>query len=424
MQTTLKFLVLGELFEDDLWFAAIVMAGFDSVSCTWGFHPYYANGFRQLAVGLDSTQLNRVSQSFPVKRALSPELKGWYLLMHDIVSYFKLKRFMPYISVTLLTMMCGLDLALNLDNLLSCFMNYLWANVDVYPILFQSQSRKHVAFSLVFEWSFHFDRQIVDEIINFDTLCLEATSFRFNLVSLSIESVSCIGWKCVDLVEVNELRAERLARAHDPLALIANSKNPYNYLVFHQASPGNTPSESLNNSYGLVSKASPILSLFHDDPYIKVMHAYDSIIPPQVPIPPLIIVPPSPMVMHAYDFIIPPQVPIPPLIIVPPSPMAAIWQLIDNRVAAALEAHAANMENTDNTSLEGAVGLICWFEHTKSVFSHSNCTKNCKVKFTTGTLTEEALSWWNSFAQPIGIEEAYKLSYVEFKKLLIKKCCP
>nr|GEU50940.1 reverse transcriptase domain-containing protein [Tanacetum cinerariifolium] len=33
----------------------------------------------------------------------------------------------------------------------------------------------------------------------------------------------------------------------------------------------------------------------------------------------------------------------------------------------------------------------------------------------------EALSWWNSFAQPIGIEEACKLSWVEFKKLLIKK---
>nr|GEW26624.1 putative reverse transcriptase domain-containing protein [Tanacetum cinerariifolium] len=38
-------------------------------------------------------------------------------------------------------------------------------------------------------------------------------------------------------------------------------------------------------------------------------------------------------------------------------------------------------------------------------------------------LTEEALSWWNSFAQPIGIEEAYKITWVKFKKLLIKKYC-
>nr|GEZ49965.1 reverse transcriptase domain-containing protein [Tanacetum cinerariifolium] len=73
---------------------------------------------------------------------------------------------------------------------------------------------------------------------------------------------------------------------------------------------------------------------------------------------------------------------------------------------------------------EGAIGLIYWFERTESVFSCSNCNKDCKVKFATGTLTEEALSWWNSFAQPIGIEEAYKITWVKFKKLLIKKYCP
>ncbi|GKE57072.1 reverse transcriptase domain-containing protein [Tanacetum coccineum] len=52
-----------------------------------------------------------------------------------------------------------------------------------------------------------------------------------------------------------------------------------------------------------------------------------------------------------------------------------------------------------------------------------NCTEDCKVKFATGTLTEEALSWWNSFAYPIRKEEAYKITWSEFKKLLIKKYC-
>ncbi|GKA75251.1 reverse transcriptase domain-containing protein, partial [Tanacetum coccineum] len=122
-------------------------------------------------------------------------------------------------------------------------------------------------------------------------------------------------------------------------------------------------------------------------------------------------------------------------------------------VAATLEAQAATMANTDNTNrnirpreiliarkcshiefmscqpfnfkgTEGAVGLIRWFERTKTVFSRSNCTENCKVKFATGTLTKKAFSWWNSFAQPIGIEEAYKISWSKFKKLLIKKYCP
>ncbi|GKB80448.1 hypothetical protein Tco_0947343 [Tanacetum coccineum] len=73
---------------------------------------------------------------------------------------------------------------------------------------------------------------------------------------------------------------------------------------------------------------------------------------------------------------------------------------------------------------KGAVGLIRWFERIESVFSCNNCTEDCKVKFATGTLTEEALSLWNSFAQPIGIEKAYELTWVEFKKLLIKNYCP
>ncbi|GJT43092.1 hypothetical protein Tco_0951807 [Tanacetum coccineum] len=58
------------------------------------------------------------------------------------------------------------------------------------------------------------------------------------------------------------------------------------------ASPGNTYSSSLNSSYGVVPIASPTLSLFHDDPFMKVMHAYYA---KESPIPPPTIVPPSPM---------------------------------------------------------------------------------------------------------------------------------
>ncbi|GJT13104.1 hypothetical protein Tco_0860146 [Tanacetum coccineum] len=113
----------------------------------------------------------------------------------------------------------------------------------------------------------------------------------------------------------------------------------------------------------------------------------------------------------------------------------------------ALKHNPLNMENTDNTTkpreapiarqcsykefmscqpinfkgTEGAVGLIRWFERTELVFSHSNCIEDCKVKFSTGTLTEEALSWWNSFAQPIGIEEAYNIIIYNSRSFLIKK---
>nr|GEU63594.1 reverse transcriptase domain-containing protein [Tanacetum cinerariifolium] len=55
---------------------------------------------------------------------------------------------------------------------------------------------------------------------------------------------------------------------------------------------------------------------------------------------------------------------------------------------------------------EGVVGLIRWFERTESVFSRSNYAKENKVAFATGTLTNDVLSWWNAYAQPIGIEQA------------------
>ncbi|GJS53976.1 reverse transcriptase domain-containing protein [Tanacetum coccineum] len=112
---------------------------------------------------------------------------------------------------------------------------------------------------------------------------------------------------------------------------------------------------------------------------------------------------------------------------------AAIRKLVADSVTTTLEAQDATMANADNTNRntgereapiarkysykefmscqpinfkgsEGAVGLICWFEQTELVFSCSNYTEDCKVKFAT--------------------EKAYKITWVEFKKLLIKKYCP
>ncbi|GJS02447.1 hypothetical protein Tco_0318955 [Tanacetum coccineum] len=111
----------------------------------------------------------------------------------------------------------------------------------------------------------------------------------------------------------------------------------------------------------------------------------------------------------------------------PAMTQAAIRQLVTDSVAAALEAQAATMANTDNPNrntgpretpvakrgnykefiscqpfyfngTEGAVGLIRWFERTESVFSRSKCAEEDKVTFATGTLTNDALSWWNAYA--------------------------
>ncbi|GKD06538.1 reverse transcriptase domain-containing protein [Tanacetum coccineum] len=137
----------------------------------------------------------------------------------------------------------------------------------------------------------------------------------------------------------------------------------------------------------------------------------------------------------------------------PAMTQAAIRQLVTDSVAAALEAQAATMANTDNPNrnngpketpvakrgnykefiscqpfyfngTEGAVGLIRWFKQTESVFSRSRCAEEDRVTFATGTLTDDALSWWNAYAQPIGIEQANRIAWTELKRLLINKYCP
>nr|GEW83098.1 reverse transcriptase domain-containing protein [Tanacetum cinerariifolium] len=117
-------------------------------------------------------------------------------------------------------------------------------------------------------------------------------------------------------------------------------------------------------------------------------------------------------------------------------------------VAAALETQTATMAEADNSirkilvakrgnckefiscqpfyfnGTEGVVGLTHWFERTESVFSRSNCVEENKVLFATGTLTADALSWWNAYAQPIRIEQANRITWIELKRLLTNKYYP
>nr|GEZ44902.1 reverse transcriptase domain-containing protein [Tanacetum cinerariifolium] len=96
--------------------------------------------------------------------------------------------------------------------------------------------------------------------------------------------------------------------------------------------------------------------------------------------------------------------------------LATIQRLITDGIVAALETRAINTNNTNRNlepkethvakrgnykefiscqpfyfnGIEGAIGLICWFA--------------------TGTLTNDALSWWNAYAQPIGIGQPNKIT--------------
>ncbi|GJV86118.1 hypothetical protein Tco_1526016 [Tanacetum coccineum] len=110
----------------------------------------------------------------------------------------------------------------------------------------------------------------------------------------------------------------------------------------------------------------------------------------------------------------------------------AIRQLIAD-LTTAMEAQtlpiasASNPNNLTDPTWYGKeqYGLIRWFERPLNQYSHrSRCAEENKVTFATGTLTDDALSWWNAHAQPMGIEQANQITWTELKRLLTNKYCP
>nr|GEY21419.1 putative reverse transcriptase domain-containing protein [Tanacetum cinerariifolium] len=101
---------------------------------------------------------------------------------------------------------------------------------------------------------------------------------------------------------------------------------------------------------------------------------------------------------------------------------AAIRKLVADSVAAALETQTATMAEADNSIREIPVAKR---ENYKEFISCQPFYFNeNKVAFATGTLTNDALSWWNAYAQPIGIEQANRITLTELKRLLTNKYCP
>ncbi|GKB26726.1 putative reverse transcriptase domain-containing protein [Tanacetum coccineum] len=73
---------------------------------------------------------------------------------------------------------------------------------------------------------------------------------------------------------------------------------------------------------------------------------------------------------------------------------------------------------------EGVVGLTQWFEKMESVYSISNCTVACQVKFATCTLQGNALTWWNSHVKTTTHEAAHAMPWRTLKKMMTDKYCP
>nr|GEX08414.1 reverse transcriptase domain-containing protein [Tanacetum cinerariifolium] len=102
----------------------------------------------------------------------------------------------------------------------------------------------------------------------------------------------------------------------------------------------------------------------------------------------------------------------------------AIRKLVADIAAAALKTQTATTVEADNFIREIPVAKKENYKEFISLFSRSNCAEENKVAFATGTLTNDVLSWWNAYAQPIGIEQANRITWTELKRLLTNKYCP
>ncbi|GJY97387.1 hypothetical protein Tco_0514297 [Tanacetum coccineum] len=106
-----------------------------------------------------------------------------------------------------------------------------------------------------------------------------------------------------------------------------------------------------------------------------------------------------------------------------PMTAAAVEQLIEARVSAALANHETLRNSTNGqgdgshnsdtgtrgTGTEGVVVLSQWFEKMESVFHISNCAVENQVKFATCTFLGNALTWWNSHMKTVTQDVAYAM---------------
>nr|GEX85453.1 reverse transcriptase domain-containing protein [Tanacetum cinerariifolium] len=98
---------------------------------------------------------------------------------------------------------------------------------------------------------------------------------------------------------------------------------------------------------------------------------------------------------------------------------AALRKLVADSVAVALETQTVTMAEADNSIREIPIAKRGNY---KEFISCQPFYFN--FAFATGTLTNDALSWWNAYAQPIGIEQANRITWTELKRLLTNKYCP
>nr|GEV00031.1 putative reverse transcriptase domain-containing protein [Tanacetum cinerariifolium] len=73
---------------------------------------------------------------------------------------------------------------------------------------------------------------------------------------------------------------------------------------------------------------------------------------------------------------------------------------------------------------KGVVGLRRWIEKVKQVFEIFKCAKEDKVMFAASTFEGRALTWWNRNVHTLGLVNANRIPWTEFKSMMTTEYCP
>ncbi|GJV39377.1 putative reverse transcriptase domain-containing protein [Tanacetum coccineum] len=73
---------------------------------------------------------------------------------------------------------------------------------------------------------------------------------------------------------------------------------------------------------------------------------------------------------------------------------------------------------------EGVVGLRRWIEKVEQVFEICKCAKEDKVMFAASTFEGRALIWWNGNVYTLGLVNANRIPWTEFKSMMSTEYCP
>ncbi|GJS71494.1 hypothetical protein Tco_0704335 [Tanacetum coccineum] len=116
-----------------------------------------------------------------------------------------------------------------------------------------------------------------------------------------------------------------------------------------------------------------------------------------------------------------------------------VKMLVEKRMAKAFEEYEQSKSNLDSVGSsggntgnvggtvnvqEGVVGLRRWIKKVEQVFETCKCAEEDKVIFAASTFEGRALTWWNGNVHTLGLVNANRIPWTEFKTMMTTKYCP